>query len=124
MGVEHFHFGFGVVEFVLGGDGILNGLELDKPVALFLEVDGLAHVAEVGEDVVEVFVGEDFGDGADEEHFAGIVFLEELLEVGVGDHGFGFESGLHFLLLVGFLEFSKFLALPCQFQKLLVNGGE
>jgi hypothetical protein len=52
VGVEDLEIGLGVVDLVLGLDGIEESLELYQSTTLLLDEDDLAYLSEVTEDVV------------------------------------------------------------------------
>lgn len=56
MGVEHLEVGLGVVDLVLGLDGVEQVFILDQCAVLLLDEDDLADPAEVREDVVDAVV--------------------------------------------------------------------
>lgn len=56
MGVEHLEVGLGVVDLVLGLDGVEQVFILDQCAVLLLDEYDLADPAEVREDVVDAVV--------------------------------------------------------------------
>lgn len=78
MGIEDLECRFGVIEFILGLDGVEQCLELNQGAVLILDEDDLGDLAEVAEDVVHAIVVVDLGDGPHKQYFGGTVLEQEL----------------------------------------------
>lgn len=119
MRVENLEVGLGIVDLVLGLDGIEQVFVLNQCAVFLLDEDDLADPSEVGEDVVDAVMVVVLGQGPSEQHLRRAIFQQKLLGVRI-DYGLGLPP----VYLGGFLPGPKLLALQGYFPELLVNIHE
>lgn len=94
MGKEDFDAVFDAVEEVFGLGGIFDMLVLDQHGLLVPNVDDLAEVAEVQQDIVNAADGVVAGNGSHKQNLRGVVLQKILLQVRV-HRNYGFALGPH-----------------------------